>query len=65
MEKEEDGEEKKDNDGYEEEMEGRRRDEVDMPDSMVMEKGKTVKFPFVHVATFAAPASRFFPARRS
>ena len=46
-------------------MEGRRRDEEDIADSMVVEKGMTVKFPFVPVATFAATASRFFPARRS
>ena len=44
-------------------MEGKRRDEEDMQDSLVVEKGLIVKFHLVPVATFAAPASRFFPAR--
>ena len=46
-------------------MEGKRRDEEDMKDSLVVEEGMIVKFPLVPFATFAAPASRFFPARRS
>ena len=46
-------------------MEGKRRDEEDIQDTMVMQEGMIVKFPLVPVATFAAPASRFFPARRS
>ena len=49
----------------EEEMEGKRRDEEDMQDSLVVEEGMIVKFPLVPFATFAAPASRFFPPRRS
>ena len=64
-EKEEDDEEKKDNDDDEEEMEGKRRDEEDMQDSLVLEEGMIVKFPFLYFATFAAHASRLFPARRS
>ena len=35
-------------------------DEDEMHDSLVVEEGIIVKFPFVTVATFAAPASRFF-----
>ena len=42
-----------------------KRDEEDMQDSLVLEEGMIVKFPFVNIATFAAPASRFLPARRS
>ena len=45
-------------DDDEEEMEGKRRDEEDMQDSLVVEEGMIVKFPSV-------PDSRFFPARRS
>ena len=52
-------------DDDDEEMEGKRRDEEDLQDSLVVEEGMIVKFPLVPVATFAAPASRFFPARRS
>ena len=48
-----------------EEMEGKRRDEEDMQDSLALEEGMTLKFPLVYFATFTAPASRFFPARRS
>ena len=44
-EKEEDEEEKKVN--YEKEMEGKRRDDEDMQDSLVVEEGKMVKFPLV------------------
>ena len=43
-------------------MEGERRDEENIKDSLVVKEGKIVKFPLVPVATFAAPASRFFPA---
>ena len=46
-------------------MEGKKRDEEDMQDSLVVEKGMVVRFPLVPVATFAAPASSFFPARRT
>ena len=45
-------------------MEGKRRDEEDMHDSLVVEEGMIVKFPWVPFANFAASASRFFPARR-
>ena len=45
-------------------MEGKRRDEVDMHDSLVLEGGMILKFPFAYFATFAAPDSRFFPARK-
>ena len=55
---------KKDDDG-EEAMEGKRRDKDDMQDSPLVEVGMIVKFPLVSVATFAALASRLFPARRS
>ena len=51
-------------DDYEEEMEGKRRDEEDMQDSLVVEEGMIVKFPLVPFANFAAPASSFFPERR-
>ena len=45
-------------------MEGKRRDEEDMQDILVMVQGMMVKVLFVPVATFAAPASRFLPAKR-
>ena len=64
-EKKETEEEKKGDDDDEEEMEGKRRYEKDMQDSLVVEEGMIIKFPFVPFATFAAPASIFFPARRS
>ena len=41
-------------------MEGKRRDEEDIQDSLVVQEGMIVRFPLVPVATFAAPASRFF-----
>ena len=46
-------------------MKGKRRDEEDMQDSLVVEDGMIVKFLFVCVAAFAAPGLRFSPARRS
>ena len=46
-------------------MEGKRRDEEDMQDSLVLEEGMKVKFPLVYLATFAVPASRIFRARIS
>ena len=46
-------------------MEGKRKNAEDMQDSLVVEEGMIVKFPLVPVDTFEAPASRFFPARRS
>ena len=46
-------------------MEGKRRDAEDMQDSLEVQEGMMVRFPFVPFATFAAPASRFFPPRRS
>ena len=46
-------------------MEGKRMDEEIIQDSLVVQKGIIVQFPLLPVATFAAPASRFFPARRS
>ena len=46
-------------------MEGKRRDEEDVQDSLVEEEGMKVKFPLVPFITFAAPASRFFPSRIS
>ena len=65
-EKEEDlEEEKKEDDDDDEEMEGKRRDAEDMQDSLVVEEGMMVKFPFVLFATFEAHGSRFFPPRRS
>ena len=57
-------EEKKEDDNIEEEMKGKRMDEDDMQDSLVVGEGMIVKFPFVRVATFAATDSRFPPARR-
>ena len=41
-------------------MEGKRRDEKDIQDSLVVQEGMIVKLPLVPVATFAAPASRCF-----
>ena len=46
-------------------MERKRRDEEDIQGSLVVKEGMMVTFPLVPVATFAALASRFFPARRS
>ena len=46
-------------------MEGKRRDEEDIQDSLVVQEGMIVKFPLVYFVTFAAPASRFFQARKS
>ena len=45
-------------------MKGKRRDEEDMQDSLVLEEGMILKFPLVYITTFAAPASRFFPERK-
>ena len=42
-------------------MEGKRRDEEDMQDSLVVEEGMIVKFPLVPFSTFVAPPSSFFP----
>ena len=41
-------------------MEGKRRDDEDIQDSLVVQEGMVVKFPLVPVATFAAPASSLF-----
>ena len=46
-------------------MEGKRRDEEDIQHSLVVQEGMIVKFPLVLVATLAAPALMFFPARSS
>ena len=46
-------------------MKGKRKNEENMQDSLVVEEGMIVKLPLVRVATFAAPASRFSSARRS
>ena len=46
-------------------MERKRIEEEDMQDNLMVEEGMIVKFPLVLVAIFEAPASRFFPARRS
>ena len=51
-------------DDEEEEMEGKRRDEEDIQDSLVVEEGMIANFPLVPVATFAAPASSLFPPRK-
>ena len=64
-ENEEDKEEKKEGDDEEEERKRNMRDEENMHGSLVVEEGTIVKFPLVPFATFAASASRFFPARRS
>ena len=45
-------------------MEGKRRVEEVIKDSLVVQEGMIVQFSLVSVATFAASASRFFPARR-
>ena len=57
---EEDGEKKKEDDDDDEEMEGKRRDDEDIQDSLVVQEGMIVKFPMVPVATFSAPALMFF-----
>ena len=41
-------------------MEGKRRDDEDMQDSLVVEEGMIVKFLLVPFATFSNPASIFF-----
>ena len=64
-ENEKDGEEKMEDDDDDEEMKGKRKDEKDIQDSLVVQEGMIVKFPLVLVATFAPPASRFFQARIS
>ena len=46
-------------------MEGKRTDEEDIQDSLVVQEGMLVKFSLVPVATLAPPASRFFLAKRS
>ena len=40
-------------------MEGKMRDKEVMQDSLVMEEGMIVQFPFVLFATCSAPASSF------
>ena len=63
--------EKKEDDDYEEEMDGMRRDKEEIQDSLSVEEGMMVKFPFVLFATFLCPPSpaasdsRFVPPRRS
>ena len=64
-EKEEDGEEKKEDDVDEKEIEGKRTDEVDIQDSLVVQEGMIFKFQLIPFATFAAPALRFFTEIRS
>ena len=53
----EDEEEKMEDDDGEKEMEGKRRDEEDMQDSLVVEEGIRIlfKFPLVPVATCLLP----------
>ena len=64
--KKEDWEENNEDDEEEDEMVWKRRDEEDIQNSLVVQEGMLVKFPLVPVATFSAPALRFFsPARRS
>ena len=46
-------------------MKGKRSDEEDIKDSMLLQEGMIVKILLVRVATFAASALRFFPARRT
>ena len=53
--KEEVDEEKNEDDDEEEEMEGKRRDEEDMQDSLVVEEGTMVKFSLVPAATCLLP----------
>ena len=60
---EEDWEEKEDDDN-DDELEGKRIDKEDIQDILMVEEGMIVKFPQVLDAIFAAPASRFCPARR-
>ena len=60
-----DGEKKNEDDGNEEEVKGRRRDEEDFQDSRLVEESMIVTLSQVCIATFSAPASRFSPARKS
>ena len=66
-----DKKEKKEDDDYEEDMEGIRIYEEEMQDSLVVEEGMLVKFPLVLLATcpcppsLAAHAQRLFLSRRS
>ena len=46
-------------------MEGKRRNEEDMQDSLVLEEVMILKLRLAYFATFVAPASRFFPVRQS
>ena len=59
-EKKKDWEEKKEDDDNEEETKGKRSNEEDIQDNLVLQEGIIVKFPLVTVATFSALASRFF-----
>ena len=54
-EKEEDAEKKKDDDDEEKEIEGKRWDEEDMQDSLVVEEGMIVKFSLVPFAICLLP----------
>ena len=54
-EKEENDEEKKEDDDDEDEMEGKRRDDKDMQDSLVVQEGMIVKFPLVPFSTCLLP----------
>ena len=54
-EEEKDKKENKEDDEKEEEMEGKRRDEEDMQDSLVVQEGMIVKFPLVPFATCLFP----------
>ena len=44
-----DGEEEKEDDDEEEKIEGKRRDEEDIQDSLVVQEGMIVKFPLVQL----------------
>ena len=46
-------------------MEGKKRNEEDMHDSLGLEEGMILKLTLVYFANFVAPASRFFPVKQS
>ena len=60
VEKEEEEEEKKEDNDDEEEMEGKRRDEEDMQDSLIVKEGMMVKFSWSLLQLVSFPCSSCF-----
>ena len=61
-EKKEDDNKKKEDDDDEEKMEGKRRDEGEMQDILVVEEGMMVNFPLVPLPLVSLPCSSCFKA---